>query len=58
MPPNNPPSESPLHVQAIDKLRADLEWHGPSGKVMGHVVLPRALAQALLKAIDDDVIRR
>lgn len=32
---------------ALDKLQADLDWRGPSGRAMGHVVLTREQARAL-----------
>lgn len=34
--------------RALAKVRADLEWRGPSGRKAGHVVLDRTLAAALI----------
>lgn len=39
--------------QAIAKIRHELDWRGPTGKTMGHVVMERKLAEALLKWIDE-----
>jgi hypothetical protein len=33
---------------AIEKLRTDLDWRGPGGKMMRNIVLPRELALAVL----------
>lgn len=43
----------PQDEAAIMKLREQLEWRGPLGKVMKNIVLERALAEALLARIDD-----
>lgn len=37
-----------LRRVAIDKILSELDWRGPTGKKMGHVVLPRELAIALI----------
>lgn len=38
--------------EAWGKLKADLEWRGPNDKKMGHVFLPRLLAEALLEQFE------
>jgi hypothetical protein len=42
-----------LATAAIDKLRTDLEWRGPNGGKMGHVVLKREHAEALANLFDE-----
>ena len=37
--------------QAIEKMRADLEWRGPNDRVMGNICLPRDGAQALIQLL-------
>ena len=45
-------------LQAIEKLRSDLMWRGrESGKAMGHIVMPRDLAQELLSWIEQQVLQ-
>jgi hypothetical protein len=34
-------------VDAMRKIEADLDWRGPSGKRMGHIVLSRREARCL-----------
>ena len=34
--------------EALKKIQADLDWRGPNGHPMGHVVLKRELAEALM----------
>lgn len=48
---------APELVRAIDKLRADLAWTGPTGKVQKLCVLDRAMAQAIVTCWDADVKR-
>ena len=36
----------------LDELRDQLAWRGPTGKRMGHVVLPREMAEVLLKEME------
>jgi len=38
-------------MEAVEKIVSDLEWRGPNGKTMGHVVLTREQAEDLLKEI-------
>jgi len=33
---------------ALDTIREQLEWRGPNGGKMGHVVIPREIAEAML----------
>jgi len=35
-------------MTGIEKIVADLEWRGPNGKAMGHVVLTRTQAERVL----------
>jgi hypothetical protein len=37
-----------LIADAIHKMDRDLEWRGPNNRAMGHVVLTRDLARAVL----------
>lgn len=39
----------PLAFQAEAEIRRQLDWTGPTGKPMGHVVLSRRLAAALIE---------
>jgi hypothetical protein len=36
----------------LEKLRADLDWRGPNGKMQGTICLPRVLAMAVLEALE------
>ena len=36
---------------ALDKITEQLEWRGPNGKQMGHIVLKRELAQSIVAYI-------
>ena len=38
---------------ALAKIVSDLAWRGPSGSKLGHVVLPRVMAQALVGGTDE-----
>jgi len=42
-----------LIEEAVAKIRADLDWSGPGGKKMGHVVLERKCAEELRKWLDE-----
>ena len=43
-------------VAAIEKMQRDLDWRGPNGKVMGHIVLSRAHAYAIVEAFVTKII--
>lgn len=36
----------------VAKIKEQIEWQGPSGKHLGHVVIPRADAQKLLTMLE------
>lgn len=38
--------------EAVMKIKADLDWRGPSGKTMGHVMISRDQALALIAWIE------
>lgn len=38
-------------MSVFDKIKDQLEWRGPGGKAMGHVVLTRREAEELLHEI-------
>lgn len=43
----------PDHVKAaLQKIREDLAWRGPSGKTLAYAVIPRDQAEALIQHID------
>jgi hypothetical protein len=37
---------------ALEKLRADLDWRGPGGKTQGTICLPRELALTVLEMLE------
>jgi len=39
-------------IEVVAEIAAQLAWRGPSGKPLGHIVLTREQAQALLRALD------
>jgi hypothetical protein len=43
--------DEPFAQAAVEKLRKDLAWKGPTGRTQAVVALPRELAEALLDAI-------
>jgi hypothetical protein len=43
-------------IEVLQKIRADLEWRGPNGNVLGNIVLPRAAAEALLNETEAEAI--
>jgi len=43
-------SDDPLMTTALDKLREQLDWRGPTGKPAGHVAFSRDHAVALAAA--------
>jgi hypothetical protein len=43
--------DEPFAQAAVEKLRKDLAWKGPTGRTQAMVALPRELAEALLDAI-------
>jgi hypothetical protein len=44
-------------IDVLNKIRADLEWRGPSGKPrLGHIVLEREDAEVLLAETEADAI--
>ena len=45
-----------LLVEAIEKIQRDLDWRGPNGKVMGHVVLNRAQAYAIVETLVTKIV--
>lgn len=38
--------------EALAKLKRDLEWRGPGGAKQGNLVLPRDLAEALVREME------
>jgi len=49
-------TSSELLVQAIEKMQRDLDWRGPNGKVLGHIVLKRAHAHAIVEAFVSKIV--
>ena len=43
-------------IEVLRRIRADLEWRGPTGKTLGTIVLSRDDAVALLDATEADAI--
>ena len=39
-------------IDVVAEIAAQLAWRGPSGKPLGHIVLDREQAQALLRMLD------
>ena len=40
-------------VDALERLKTELAWRGPNGKAMGHAMLPRHQAEALVELVED-----
>jgi hypothetical protein len=40
--------------RVMERIREQLDWRGPTGKVLGHVVLSRADAEILMRAYQQD----
>jgi hypothetical protein len=43
---------------AIAEVRSQLEWRGPTGRAIGHVVLPREVAEVLAKRCEESLQRQ
>jgi hypothetical protein len=41
--------------RAVQKMLGDLAWRGPTGRGMGHVVITRAQAIAVIEAMNHHV---
>lgn len=44
-------------AEALAKIEQEIDWRGPNGRVMGHVVLPRRLAEVVREVLRDVVNR-
>lgn len=42
---------------AIAEMRSQLEWRGPTGRMIGHVVLPREVAEVVMKRCEESLQR-
>ena len=44
--------------EALAKLDEDLNWRGPTGRTLGHAVLPRALALVVREVVAQALAQR
>jgi hypothetical protein len=43
-------------IEVLQKIRADLEWRGPTGRPLGNIVLSRADAETLMLSFEAEAI--
>jgi hypothetical protein len=46
------PEQAKTLAAALKTMRSQLEWRGPSGRAMGHIVLERDQAEVVLAAAE------